>query len=153
MINNESPGGDRIIAESSTPESVRRMVFTVNAIVSEQCYGYQRRMNENMQWEWTLGEGEAQSVQAEPLDVVHNPALAVQAIEAMVDQNEGVQAWINYGVHKHGWEVTLHEGERKAAHVSGRPFGMMLGLAVVSALGLQPQEELEKLFPIRLING
>jgi len=153
MINNQSPGGDRIIAESSTPEQVRRMVFTVNAIVSEQCYGYQRTLDQNMKVSWTHGEGEAQTTHAEPLDVVHNPALAIQAIESLVEQNDDVQVWINYGVHKGGWEITLHQGQQKAAHVAGSPLGMMLGLAIMSALGLQPQQELEKLFPIQLIHG
>ena len=145
MNHRESPGGDHVIDEGSSEEDQRRMIYTVNALVSERVYGWERQLVQATgQWKWVNGEEE----HPVPLDVVHNVALAFQALEALVDQNPGAVLWMSYGQNHGGYELTLHQGEQKAAHVAGRPVGLTVGLLILGALNVALRDEQTKLFPL-----
>lgn len=147
---NDNGSGQKLLSSSDDPELVRRMLFTVNAVLCEHGMGWVRKLNPSGSWEWhETVEGGEPRVHSEPPNLVDSGHVETLT-RALVDQNPGSVLWASYGQAHGGWEVTLHMGELKVSHVAGTPLGLMFGLVVCQAIGVSPQAELQKLFPIPL---
>lgn len=139
----QTNGADILLPQGVDEQTAQRMVFTVNAIVSEEAYGWKRSLTDRAEWRWTDQDGVEYDA---PKNLVESGEI-VGAVESLVEQNQLVLG-ITYGAHHGGWEVFLKQGATEVGHVAGRPLHLMLGILLMTAVGKAPQAELERLFPI-----